>query len=253
MDILLFDNDVNFGRKLKDCINNILIKEGFDNDIVKLYHNVDLLLKDIDAKNKVRIFFIGVDFEYNLNKYMCDGLWLAQEIRRNDYLSPIIFISNYVEISMSIFYYRLEAMDFISKYDMDIAEGRIRACIKTSHERYLKEINYPENFFVIYRKFELWRIPFSDIIYFETCTAPHKIKLVTEEQEIELYRSLKSIVDLDECLFRIHKSFIVNREHIISLNVKGKFVKMSNGDKCPISDRSLQSVKKQLRMKEVSV
>ncbi|EQF26789.1 response regulator [Clostridioides difficile CD160] len=252
MDILLFDNDVNFGRKLKNCVNKILIKEGFDNDIVKLYRNVDLLLNDINVESKVRIFFIGVDFEYKLNKNMCDGLWLAQEIRKNDYLSPIIFISNYVEISMSIFYYRIESMDFISKHDMDVAEGRIRACIKTSHERYLKEINHQEKFFVIYRNFEIWRIPFGDIIYISTSSKSHQVKIITEKDEIYIYKTLKNIIDLDPCLFHIHRSFIVNRQHIISLNIKGKYVKMSNGDKCPISNKALKYIKEKLKIiKEV--
>ncbi|NMS91550.1 response regulator transcription factor [Clostridioides difficile] len=253
MDILLFDNDASFAMELGNKINNILIKEGFDNDFVKLYHDAELLFKDITLKNKVRMFFIGINFKYNLDKKICDGFWVASKIRENDYISPIVFLSNHIEMGLSIFDYKFEAMDFISKHDISIAEKKIRDCIKIAHKRYIKEMDYQEKFFTIYKDFELWRIPFSDIIYFETCTIPHKIKLVTREQEIELYRSLKSIVDLDKCLFRIHKSFIVNAEHILSLNVKEKFVKMSNGDKCPISDRSLQSVRKQLRMKKILI
>ncbi|MCC0663434.1 response regulator transcription factor [Clostridioides sp. ZZV15-6597] len=250
MDILLFDNDVAFGRKLKDCINKILIKDGFDNDIVKLYRNADLFLRDINEKNKVRIFFIGVDFEYKLNEDICDGLWLAQQIRKNDYVSPIIFLSNYVEIGMSIFNYMLEAMDFISKHNMDTAEGKIRACIKTSHERYFKEINYKENFFTIHKDFEVWRIPLSEIIYISTCSKSHQVRIVTTKDEIYVYKTLKSIECLDSCLSRIHKSFIVNNQHILSLNIKGKFMKMSNGDKCSISDKYLKDIRKLLKIKE---
>ncbi|UUV16761.1 LytR/AlgR family response regulator transcription factor [Clostridioides difficile] len=251
MDILLFDNDVSFGTKLKNKINNILLKEGFDNDIVKIYRNAELLLRDINEKNKVRIFFIGINFKYNFDPNTCDGLWVAQQIREHDYVSPIIFLSNYVEIGISLFNYRLEAMDFILKNSMDAAEGKIKECIKIAHKRYLKEVDYQEKFFVIYKDFELWRIPFTEIIYFETGNAPHKVKIVTIEQEIEIYKNLKDIVDLDICLFRVHKSFVVNKEHIISLNLKEKWLKMSNGDKCPISEKSLQSVKRQLKIKKV--
>lgn len=52
MDILIFDNDVCFGIKLKEKINNILIKEGFDNDVIRLYYNANLLLKELTEKIK---------------------------------------------------------------------------------------------------------------------------------------------------------------------------------------------------------
>lgn len=55
MNILYFYNDVRFWVELKTKINNILIKHGFDNDIVKTYCNVDLLLNYIHAENKVKI------------------------------------------------------------------------------------------------------------------------------------------------------------------------------------------------------
>lgn len=251
MDILLFDNDASFGIKLKDKINSILLKEGFDNDIVKTYRNAEVLLRDLNETNKVRLFFIGINFKYNFDDNLCDGLWVAQKIREHDYISPIVFLSNYVEIGISLFNYRFEAMDFILKNSMDATEGRIKECIKTAHKRYSKEVDYQENFFIIYKDFELWRVSFNDIIYFETCSTPHKIKIVTIDREIEIYRSLKDIENLDICLFRVHKSFVINKQHIVSLNIKEKWLKMSNGDKCPISDKSLQDVKRQLKVKKV--
>ncbi|WP_315986445.1 hypothetical protein [Clostridioides difficile] len=153
MDILLFDNDASFGIELKDKINNILLKKGFDNDIVKIYRNADLLLREINETKKVRMFFIGVNFKYNLNDKICDGLWVAKKIRESDYISPIVFTSEYVEICVSLFKYRLEAMDFIPKQNMDTIEERIRDCIKSAHHRYRKEINQEEKFFTIYKDF----------------------------------------------------------------------------------------------------
>ncbi|MCC0663439.1 response regulator transcription factor [Clostridioides sp. ZZV15-6597] len=244
MEILLFDNDVNFGMNLKEVVDNILIKESFDCDIVKLYRNAELFLRDIKKENKIRIFFIGINFVYNLNKNLCDGLWLAQQIRNSDYVSPIVFLSSYIEMGSSIFAYKLAPMDFISKHNMDTLEERVRTCIKIVHNRYTKKIDYEENFFTIYKEHELWRISFDKIIYFETSSQSHKIKIVTVDYEIEVYDSLKNIIDLDPRLFRIHRSFIVNCQYIKLLNIKYKYVEMINGDKCPVADSSLQVIKK---------
>ncbi len=90
MDILIFDNDVCFGMKLKEKINNILIKEGFDNDVVRLYHNANLLLKELTEKNKVRIYFIVVDAKYKISNELCDGLWIAQKLE-----NQIILVQSY--------------------------------------------------------------------------------------------------------------------------------------------------------------
>ncbi|HBG4214467.1 TPA: LytTR family response regulator CdtR [Clostridioides difficile] len=236
MDILIFDNDVCFGMKLKEKINNILIKEGFDNDVVRLYHNSNLLLKELTEKNKVRIYFIVVDAKYKISNELCDGLWIAQKIRESDYISPIIFLTNHIEMILGIFDYRLEVMDFILKHDMEIAESKIKACIKIAHKRYIKEKNYRSNFFTIYSDFSLWKISFDEVIYFETSTIPHKIKLVTTSRIFEFYKSLKSLPDLDACFIRVHKSFVVNKYHIVSLDLKKNNIKMSNGHICRISN-----------------
>ncbi|MDB3084254.1 LytTR family transcriptional regulator [Clostridioides difficile] len=243
MDILIFDNDVNFGVVLKERIDNILVKEKFDNDIVILYRNAEALLKEIDKDNRVKIFFIGINLKYNISKNVCDGLWIAQQIRKIDYISPIVFLSNHLEMSFNLFIYRLEAMDFILKSDMDIAEGRIKACIKTAHERYILKNDYREEFFSLNSEFTLSRIPFSEIIYFETSTSQHKIKLITFKQNFEFYKTLKEISELHKNFIRIHKSFVINKKNISSLDLKEKNIKMINGDICPISNKYSNIIK----------
>ncbi len=54
-------------------------------------------------------------------------------------------------------------MDFILKHDMEIAESKIKACIKIAHKRYIKEKNYRSNFLLStqiphYGKFHLMKL-----------------------------------------------------------------------------------------------
>lgn len=253
MDILIFNEDVHFGMTLKDTINKILIKEGFNNDVVRLYHNANMLLKEINEQNKVRIYFVVIDIKYNICDELCDGLWIAQKIRELDYISPIIFLTDHIEMILGIFDYKLEAMDFILKHNLEIAESKIKSCIKIAHKRYAKEKNYNFNFFTIYSDSSLWKVSFDEVIYFETTTIPHKIKLVTTTREFELYKSLKSLSDLDPCLTRIHKSFVVNKYHIISLDLKKNNVEMSNGHICRISDKYRNIIKKAINYNKENI
>lgn len=244
MDILIFDNNVDFGLTLKEKIDSILVKEKFDNDIVILYSNAETLLKEIDKDNRVKIFFITINLKYNISEELCDGLWVAKQIRKIDYISPIVFLSNHLEMSFNLFFHRLEAMDFILKGDMDIAEGRIKSCIKTAHKRCLVKHAYEEEFFSINSEFTLSRIPFSDIIYFETSNSQHKVKLITCKQDFEFYKTLKEISELHKDFLRVHKSFVVNKHHILSLDLKEKSIKMTNGYRCPISNKYSNKIKK---------
>ncbi|WP_343089600.1 LytTR family DNA-binding domain-containing protein, partial [Clostridioides difficile] len=45
-----------------------------------------------------------------------------------------------------------------------------------------------------------------------------------------------SLSDLDACFVRVHKSFVVNKYHIVSIDLKKNNVKMSNGHICRISN-----------------
>ncbi len=75
----------------------------------------------------------------------------STKIRESDYISPIMFLTNHIEMILGIFDYRLEVMDFILKHDMEIAESKIKACIKIAHKRYIKEKIIALIFYYLFR------------------------------------------------------------------------------------------------------
>lgn len=135
---------------------------------------------------------------------------------------------------LGIFDYRLEVMDFILKYDMEIVESKIKVCIKIVYKRYIKEKNYCFNFFIIYLDFLLWKILFDEVIYFEISIILYKIKLVIIFRIFEFYKSLKFLLDLDVCFICVYKFFVVNKYYIVFFDLKKNNIKMSNGYICCI-------------------
>ncbi|MFL8674228.1 response regulator transcription factor [Clostridioides difficile] len=239
MNIFIFDTESNFSMKLKDIIGNILMKKCWDNYNVDILENLEDVLAQTNDIDKAKIFFLGVNHDSH------NGLHIAKKIREIDYHSTIIFLTSFPELCMSVFTYRIEAMDFILKDDLNIIKSRVEACLETINKRHNKNgLIKNGKFLSFYSDHTFWKIKFDDIIYFETSPTPHKIKVVTNNNTIEFYSSLKNISKLDKCFLRTHQSFVVNSDHIFSLNLKEKKINMDNGSVCFISSLYLNDVNK---------
>lgn len=79
-----------------------------------------------------------------------------------------------------------------------------------------------------------YAIPYERIILFESC---HKKILVrTEVQEFEYYGTLESILSSAPDKFvQIHKSFVINTEHIVCMDFGNMMVTLSDGSEAYIS------------------
>ncbi len=90
------------------------------------------------------------------------------------------------------------------------------------------------------------RAPLKKILYFEA--QKRRIKMVTIDGEIEFYKNMHEVVQQVQKyrFFPIHKSFVVNYDHIVKLN--SKEVEMSNQAIIPISRQMRKSIE-EIRMR----
>lgn len=88
-------------------------------------------------------------------------------------------------------------------------------------------------------------IPTNKILYFESLNK--KTSLRTMSQQFEFYMSMDEIQKiLPECFVRIHKSYIVNINHVISADYKDMAVCLDNGAKIFISRTYKNNIKNAL-------
>ncbi|KEH84870.1 response regulator, partial [Clostridium novyi A str. BKT29909] len=176
-----------------------------------------------------------------------NGLLLGREIRKLDnYTGEMIYITNHSELGFKVFQYKLRILQFIDKnYNLskDLQDSLITATkilqknTPTSAEKTLK----------IKSGFQIFNIPFKDIICIETIKNSKKVQLSTNKNIIQFYTTLKELKSkLDDNFIQIHKTTIVNKDCIVSVNKSqdNSFVKLTNDILCPLSRNGIKEVNK---------
>ena len=79
-------------------------------------------------------------------------------------------------------------------------------------------------------------IPVDEIIFFETSGRTHRIELHGLHDRIDFIGSMQELEEkLGERFMRVHRAYLVNVDQIAELDLKGREIRMKNGEKCIFS------------------
>jgi two-component system response regulator AgrA len=137
-------------------------------------------------------------------------------------------------MTLLTFKYKVEALDFIIKDGTDNVKRSIAECINLALERLIasdkgKTLRVNTEDKVVF-------VDMEDIIFIETTQIRHKLRLHAERRVLEFNGELKTIGEqLDERFVRCHRSCIINKDKIASINKADNTVTMNNNGNCPIS------------------
>lgn len=190
------------------------------------------------------------DFEYKIEKYMSydkeiestinniieqkiyildievpkvSGLEIAAKVREKDWKSIIIFVTSHPECKNDIFYSRLLALDYISKYNN--YDKRLQQSIEKSLQilNKLRILTYKYNYVS-------YRIDFDEILYIEKIPNDKKSIIYTESgTELEIVKTIKEIISmLDNDFCMINQSCIVNLDKIYSIDSTNNIITLKN-------------------------
>lgn len=222
--------------KQRDIIGNIIDKivlfEDYDICFNCSTDNPYLVLEQIDNAKDTGIYFLDIDLKSDIN-----GLELAQKIRQKDSRGFIVFVTTHSEMSYMTFKYKVEALDFIIKDNQDEMHARIRQCILDAYHKYKSPENHIHENFICFSGEKEYCVPFGDIIFFETSSNAHKILLHEYDKIIELEKQLPN------GFCRIHRSFLINKNHIKQIDVKKRLIIMSNDETCMASLTGLKGLR----------
>ncbi|WNS40769.1 LytTR family DNA-binding domain-containing protein [Paenibacillus sp. MMS20-IR301] len=214
-----------------DVIEKYILIESLDMRLQPATANPQDILEGITKERTRGIYFLDIDLSADMN-----GFDLAKEIRRIDARGFIIFITTHGELAFETFKYKIEAMDYILKDEPQQIPSRIRQCLMSINERMLTGDRGETEYFTIRQPDEIRYMKLDDIIYFETSAAKHKVLLVTEHSCLEFFDNLKSIEErVGGSFIRCHRSFLIHKRHIVTVNYKDSTVLMTNGKQCLLS------------------
>jgi len=104
-----------------------------------------------------------------------------------------------------------------------------------------------KHYFIFENNDEIFKLPISEIIYFESTLKSHRINIITKNETLEVYGSLKSIELLEKKFIRVHRSFVVNIDNVLKFDKISSTVYMNSQKKCFVAKSKTNTFKKLLK------
>lgn len=226
--IVCEDNDMQ-REKIESIIKNELIDLKLDLKIVLSADNSKDVVNHL--KNNIEknfIYFLDVDLGTKLN-----GIDLAKEIRNYDTKGYIVFITSHAELSYLTYKHKVQAFDYILKFDEKALKSGISECLSGAYNNY-KNINVKEKEVIsINLVNRIENFLFNEILFFETADIGHKLRGHTINGHFEFYGKMKDIeAKLPAYFYKCHRSYIVNTTKIKFFDKKNKTIYMINDEIC---------------------
>lgn len=214
------------------------------NLVIQTFKESDKLLQHITQPDENNIYLL--DIELKNSRY--GGFEASQRIREVDNLGTIIFITTHSEFMRKTYEYRVAALDFIDKIQTN---DEIKQSLVTDFQliKERQNLNEETEFIELESNSEIFRIPVSDIYFFETITdlTKRKLSVYTKSQHFVVKGNLKSIETKSNSFMRVHRSFVANVNNIKRFDSKEKKLYFSEKTYCLVSRKNVVPLKNILK------
>lgn len=218
--IAVCDKENTITNQIEALLNAISHKEHIPVEIDIFYSAHALEAYILDGKRYDIVYF-------DIQMQSDDDISTVEKIRKADENALFIYLCGYETNILEFF-----CLDIFALLKKPIDAPRFETIFLEANQRICKRHFY---FFYQYKRAE-YKIPCTDIMYFESCG--RKILIHCRENGIESFNGKLS--DVEEQLaaakipfFRIHKSYFVNY-HYIKAHTKTE-ITLTDGTKLPIS------------------
>ena len=236
--IIICEDNAIQRNEVESIINNEI--KNFDCKIALSTGNPHDVINHIDNNTSSFIYFLDVDLNSDLN-----GFQLAQLIRTHDPNGYIIFLTGHAELTLLTFQYKVQALDYIVKGDINLLKTKITDCFNAIHNSLNAAKAKINNKISIDVGNNVIFLDFKDILFFETSGKEHKISVHTLSGQTEFYGTLKNIeTTVSTDFYKVHRSYLVNTPKIKSIDKRKMVIEMINGEMCYVSLRYLRGLLK---------
>ena len=211
LDFIICDDNKHSLDKLNQMLNSIFISKNIDARISFNTNNPHSLIEYLN-NNSANVLFLDIDLKSDIN-----GLEIANLIRKKDKKIYIIFTTAHLEYGFIA--YKFKTFDYLSK---PITLERLSDTIN----RLIDDINFDNSTFL--------RLDNNKTIIKENSIQYIKkdgMKVVfhTENRVYETYSSFKKILPmLSNNFVQCHKSYIVNLNKILNIDVVNSSISLEN-------------------------
>lgn len=189
-------------------------------------------------KNKHILYFLDIEFSNSITQ----GLDLAKTIRKQALNADIVFITSHNELAPITFERDLGQLDYIEKgrglkqIKQLIFENIDKLTAQSGPQRTVDQFHYKIGS-------AIHSINKKNIVYFEAFSNSHKIIIHTLTARVEFRNTLNNIESQLPFFYRIHKSLLVNRNYVKSINSADYQIILTNGISLPVARRKIANLK----------
>lgn len=226
------EDNKNILKLIKTEVEKYIMIQGYDIEIMGTYEKPEDFIDNIEQVQQRSIYFLDIDY----NNSNLNGFDIGKAIRKKDTRGFIIYITSYDNLLMETFKYRLEALDYIIKDNEGEFIKQITKAIDSVMERIHNEPSAESKYYAVSVFDSVYKVPYDEILYFQTSEKAHRIILYTIDRSYEFFGKIREIEkELGEDFCKCHRSVLVNKEKIISLNKKEGVLNLETDLKCPVS------------------
>ncbi|MCL2188307.1 MAG: LytTR family DNA-binding domain-containing protein [Defluviitaleaceae bacterium] len=229
LDIYICEDNAKQRVFVHSFINDYCVLRSLDAAIAISCAEPREILTHFEQAQNPALFFLDIDLNTEIN-----GIELAGRIRKQNKKAAIVFLTSHSELALLTLQYKVEALDFIIKDSPENIKRKIAECISLTYKRH-RDIGAEKTIKLTVGD-KIISLDMNEIIFIETTPLRHKLRLHTHSRVLEFNGELKAMEALlDQRFIRLHKSFIINRDRVLSVNKKESTVTMVNHSRCPIS------------------
>ncbi|MDT2751666.1 LytTR family DNA-binding domain-containing protein [Enterococcus thailandicus] len=184
------------------------------------------------------IYFLDTEIQ----SHELTGITLGKEIRQMDPLGKIIYVTANSDFSLEILKNRIEPTDYILKEDVFELKDRLEHILSKIVLNFHNS-QPQKDIFKLEFNGEIKFLPLDEIQYFSTsAVTPHKLEVHMTHAHLQFYDKIKDIEKKNNYFIRCHKSYVINKLNIRTIDKKKREVTLANGETVPISIRGLKKI-----------
>ena len=232
LSVYVCEDEENIREIQKEYLEKQILIEGYDMEIAVCSGRPQEILEAVKTSSRRGIYFLDVE----LKGEEMDGFVLGQEIRRHDRRGFIIYVTAYKNLAFETFRYHVEALDYIVKESMEKMKEGLKYSLSVVTERMRAEQGEQREFFSVKVMDVVKHVPVDEIMFFEAAARTHRIALHGVNDWFDFIGSLKELEEqLGSRFLRVHRAYLVNVEQIAELDLRGREIRMKNGERCLFS------------------
>lgn len=218
INFVICEDEASFRKNTRQVIDKMFMKNKIEYEIGEFEKYNERLEKTINTPF-TKIYLLDINLKGNIS-----GIDIARKIRKVDWNSVIIFVTEHTEMWHDVIKAKVMPLDYISKFDEcdKNIEKAIKKAIGKVNDK--KVITFNANHIT-------HKIYTDDIIYISKLPLERKCLIKTTYDDIIVSRKLCELeLLLEPKFYMVHRSCIVNTAKIASVNWGKSTIKFINSE-----------------------